>query len=92
MTQYLVSLTSSNIVIASFPDSYQLMKEGGVSTENLEGWTRLVLCPAHMRLPVRNSLVERSQISRSGEQSQISWAYYSNVVMTNEVVRSVIIM
>ena len=28
---------------------------------------------------------------RSGEQSQISWAYYPKVVMTNEIVRSVII-
>ena len=28
---------------------------------------------------------------RSGEQSQISWAYYPNGVMTNEIVRLVII-
>ena len=28
----------------------------------------------------------------SDEQSRISWAYYSNVVMTDEIVRSVIIM
>ena len=29
---------------------------------------------------------------RSGEQSPISWAYYSKVVMTNEIARSVIIL
>ena len=28
---------------------------------------------------------------QSGEQSQVSWAYYPNIVMTNEIVRSVII-
>ena len=28
---------------------------------------------------------------QSGEQSRISWAYYLNVVMTNEIARSVII-
>ena len=28
---------------------------------------------------------------RSSEQSQISWAYYPNMVMTNEIARSVII-
>ena len=28
---------------------------------------------------------------RSGEQSRISWAYYPNVVMTNEIARSAII-
>ena len=28
----------------------------------------------------------------SGEQSQISWAYYRKVVRTNEIVRSLIIM
>ena len=28
---------------------------------------------------------------RSGEQSQISWAYYPKVVRTNEIARSVII-
>ena len=28
---------------------------------------------------------------RSGEQSQISWAYYSKVVMTNETARVIII-
>ena len=42
----------------------------------------LVSCTARMRLPARK---------RSGEQSPISWACYPKGVMTNEIVRSVII-
>ena len=35
---------------------------------------------------------EATEIKWSGEQSQISWAYFPKVVKTNEIVRSVIIM
>ena len=44
---------------------------------------------------IYSSLVPRPHTppgkKRSGEQSRISWAYYPNVVMTNEIARSVII-
>ena len=42
-----------------------------------------------------SSLVTSPQVppgkKQSGEQSQISWAYYPRVVRTNEIARSVII-
>ena len=46
------------------------------------GLSWLVSCPAHARLPARNG---------SGERSKILWAYSPKVVMTNEIVRSVVI-
>ena len=50
----------------------------------------------HSCASVRLSLVPRPLTppgeKRSGEQSQISWAYYPKRVMTNEIARSVIIM
>ena len=49
-----------------------------------------------MRSVLNFSLVPRPHAppgeKRSGEQSRISWAYYPNSVMTNEIGRSVIIM
>ena len=38
-------------------------------------WSTLVLCPTRACLPAK----------RSSERNQISWAYYSNGVMTNEI-------
>ena len=47
------------------------------------------------RSPMPSSLVPRLHMPPgekwSGEQSRISWAYYPNVVMANEIARSVII-
>ena len=49
-----------------------------------------------MFLTLYSSLLPRPHVPPgekwSGEQSRVSWAYYPNIVMTNEIVRSVIIM
>ena len=56
---------------------------------HMPGPSVVFLCPAY------HSLVTSLRVppgeKQSGEQSRISWAYYSKAVRTNEIARSVVI-
>ena len=61
---------------------YKSVKEGVGTLSNVASFN-LVSCPARMRLLARNGMVNKVEF--------LACAYYRNVVMTNEVARSVII-
>ena len=56
---------------------------------------KTTITATHAKPQLLVSLVTSSRVppgeKRSGERSQISWAYYLKAVRTNEIVRSVII-